>query len=114
MSRFPDYLIPHLLKENIVDFVEKDLSNMEEKVKELVSRWKPAPLDYHKEKVSRMHDFARVHLSHFGVARAMAFALTTYAHKTTWSPKLDDGDVPWTPGNLTIPSLPSDFIERMH
>lgn len=71
------------------------------------------PSEYLDSHITRMHEFAQTHLSHFGVARATAYALTVYANKLTWAPKMEESFFEVKADWSVMPNLPVEFKERM-
>lgn len=91
MSGFVDYLSHLLYEEKIVESLKTDMSDFEEKVKQIISTRRISPLQYHDSMIEKMHKFSRTHFTQAGMIRAIAYALTVYADKTTWRPKMEDG-----------------------
>lgn len=111
-SQYPDYLTEHL-GDSMIEFFETDVSNMGERIKDVFSQRRKAPLQYHNEKVAKMQELTRTHLTHFGVGRAIAYALTQYADKLTWTTRMESGYVQFTSKEIIIPSLPKEFTDRI-
>lgn len=98
-----------------MEFFESDVSNVVKRVREILQKRSESPIEYHLKIIRSMQEFSRTHLTHFGLARAMAYALSVYAKKITWKPKMEDGyiDVLENQGRLTNPSLPIEFVQRI-
>lgn len=96
-------------------YFKSDISDVVERVKEVLLDRSESPIEYHENNAEAMQEFSRIHLTHFGVARAMAYALTVYAHKITWKPKMEDGFVDVLEGKKghRNPSLPVEFVKRL-
>lgn len=113
-AQFPEYYWSHLVADKVLTLFASDASDFVEKLKAEMNVWKQAPYNYQKERVERMQNFAQEHLSHFGVARATAYALTVYAQKIEWTPKLDPAFTKVSANRTLTSNLPYEFVQRVH
>lgn len=103
-------MTPHV-EDEMLEFFKANISDIKKTVKEAFDERSMWPLQYHKVKIEKMREFARVHLTHFGIARAMAYALTSYAEKITWTPRKESGFYRVTSRDITNPSLPRELMD---
>lgn len=88
-------------------------SDFGEKLVEQLLEFKEDPVKYHEHWIGRMHKFSINQLTHVGLARAMAYALTAYGTKQEWTPKLDDDFSKVNVADYTYPSLPPSCLSRL-
>lgn len=109
-----DYTTAHLLEDRPVEFFETNLSDFPEIA--AVSHYKRnrSPIEYTESMVRKMHRFAHIHLTHFGVARAMAYSLTVYASKMMWTPDRSGNFTKVPLDYFMIETLPYSFLEKLY
>lgn len=101
------------MKDNILQLFAEDTSDFVPKLEDAMAQWKKSPLEYQAEWVDRMHHFALNHLTHYGVARSMAYVLTMYARKSQWSPEMDERYQRVFPDKNALTNLPKFFLDRI-
>lgn len=111
--QYPLYLWSQLVKEEVIHTFSSDASDFVPKLEGMVSEWERDPLAYHKDWVHRLREFSKDRLTHHGVARSMAYALTNYAQKQLWAPKLKPGFNAVITNRYLFSTLPKPFVRKV-
>ena len=104
----------HLLTENEVTFFKQDLSDIVQKTNDLLHEYK-FDRGRWEAKLAAAQAFAEEHLSHLGVVRAMAYAMTKQASLQDWAVEMEP-DYVKIPRNVCSrfnPSFPEELVDKM-
>lgn len=114
-SRSSKEYFGHLLENGThVVFFSSDLSDLVPLLEDFLRQCREIP-DRCLKMVRNMQSFARKHLSHLGVLRAMAYALNEFGKKIPWRPRLEDAyeEIPPSICCGMNPSLPEELIHKV-
>lgn len=107
-----EYFSSFVKDQEHVIFFKEDLSDLVQKVENVLDQ------DTSKQQQLQMDNafaLATEHLSHMGVIRAMAYAMTKYASFLTWTVEMEEGYVPVHPSTCCHhnPSLPKGLVQSV-
>lgn len=91
-ARSLDYLAESLKQREAIEFFKYDESDLATRTSRLLFEYSEEREKY-EARIEKMTDFAREYVSHEGVIRAMAYALTNYASFEDWKIEMQEGYV---------------------